>query len=93
MGVKVTFMKQAEAKADADTVARSVLLVPKGAVRTDNNQSYAFVVSNGVVDRRAVKTGGVDGDRVEVLAGLASGERVIVSPGPTLMSGAIVVSK
>ena len=91
MGVKVTFMKQAEAQADA--VARSVLLVPKGAVRTDNNQSYAFVVSNGVVDRRAVKTGGVDGDRVEVLAGLASGERVVLSPGPTLISGAVVVSK
>ena len=59
----------------------------------ENNQSYVFVVVNSVVDRRAVKTGGVDGDRVEVLAGLNSDERVILSPGPTLASGMTVVAK
>lgn len=91
MGVKVTFMKQAAAQADTST--RPVVLVPKGAVRTDNNQTYVFVVNAGVVDRRAVKTGGVDGDRLEVVAGLTSGERVILSPAPTLASGALVVTK
>ena len=34
--------------------------------------------SNDSVDRRAVTIGGTDGDRVEVLAGLSAGERVIV---------------
>ena len=69
------------------------MLVPKSAVRTDNNQTYVFAVTAGVVDRRAVKTGGVDGDRLEVVAGLSGGERVILSPGPTLVSGAVVVTK
>jgi HlyD family secretion protein len=91
MGVKVTFMKQAST--EADNASRPTLLVPKAAVRVENNQSYAYVVNAGVVDRRAVRTAGTDGDRVEVIAGLASGERVIVAPAPGLTSGATVVSK
>jgi multidrug efflux pump subunit AcrA (membrane-fusion protein) len=43
-----------------------------------------------VVDRRAVRVGGTDGDRLEVLAGLQSGERVVVSPPAELTSGAQV---
>ena len=65
-------------------------LVPKAAIRTEGDQSYAFVVAGDIVDRRAVKIGGTDGDRVEVLAGLRAGERVVVSPPPALASGAQV---
>src|SRR6185503_12791818 len=90
MGVKVTFLRDDEA-ADAPA-ARPVALVPKTAIRAEGNQSYAFVVSSaGVVDRRAVKVGGADGDRVEVIAGLTAGERVVISPPPALTSGASVV--
>jgi RND family efflux transporter MFP subunit len=91
MGVKVTFLKEADLAAPAS--ARPTVLVPKSAIRTENNQTYAFVVANGVVDRRAVKVGGVDGDRLEVLAGVNSGERVIVSPPAGLAPGAMVVTK
>jgi len=94
MGVKVTFLREAEAAANSSPdAARPMLLVPKTAVRTDGDKTYAFVVVNGVIDRRAVKLGGADGDRVEVLAGLNSGERVVVSPAPTLAAGAQVVAK
>jgi hypothetical protein len=92
MGVKVTFHRQDD-EADAPA-ARAVALVPKAAIRSDNGQAYAFVVSGeGVVDRRAVTTGGADGDLLEVLAGLGAGERVIVSPPPTLASGVRVVAR
>ena len=91
MGVKVTFLRNAE-EADAPT-ARPVTLVPKAAIRTENNQAYAFVVGTDLVDRRAVKTGGADGDRIEVLAGLNPGERVVVSPPPGLTSGMRVTVK
>jgi RND family efflux transporter MFP subunit len=91
MGVKVTFMKQAAAADENES--RPMLLVPKAAIRAENNQSYAYVVNAGVVDRRAVRTAGTDGDRVEVIAGLAAGERVILSPPPALATGATVVSK
>ncbi len=90
MGVKVTFLKEADTT--AETQARPVTLVPKAAIRNENDQSYAFVVANNIVDRRAIRVGGVDGDRVEVLAGLASGERVVLSPAPTLASGMAVVT-
>jgi HlyD family secretion protein len=91
MGVKVTFLRNAE-EADAPA-ARPVTLVPKAAIRTENNQAYVFVVGSDVVDRRAVKTGGADGDRLEVLAGLNPGERVVVSPPPGLTSGTRVTVK
>jgi RND family efflux transporter MFP subunit len=89
MGVKVTFMKQAA----ADVSERPTMLVPKTAIRVENNQSYAYVVNAGVVDRRAVRTAGTDGDRLEIVAGLSSGERVVLSPPPTLVSGTQVVPK
>jgi RND family efflux transporter MFP subunit len=91
MGVKVTFLRNTE-EADAPA-ARPVTLVPKAAIRTENSQTYVFVVANDLVDRRAVKTGGADGDRLEVLAGLNPGERVVVSPPPGLTSGTRVSVK
>jgi RND family efflux transporter MFP subunit len=88
MGVKVTFLRDG-GEGDAPA-ARPVTLVPKAAIVTAGGQSYVFVVAGGVVDRRAVTTGGLDGDRLEVLAGVAAGERVVVSPPPSLTSGASV---
>jgi RND family efflux transporter MFP subunit len=92
MGVKVTFLRDEET---ANLPAsRPVALVPKTAIKAEGSQSYAFVVSGeGVVDRRAVRVGGADGDRVEVIAGLTAGERVVVSPPPELASGAKVVDQ
>ncbi len=93
MGVKVTFLREA-AGADAPGQAvQPVTLVPKAALRSEGDQTIAFVVQNGVVDRRAVKTGGIDGDRVEVVAGLRAGEQVIISPPAGLASGAAVRNK
>ena len=90
MGVKVTFLRD-ERTGDAP-IAQPVALVPNTAIRAEGNQSYAFVVSSaGTVDRRAVRVGGTDGDRVEVVAGLHAGERVVMSPPPALAAGAHVV--
>jgi RND family efflux transporter MFP subunit len=89
MGVKVTFLRDDEGAGVA--AARPVTLVPKSAIRTEGERSYAFVVSSaGIVDRRAVSTGGTDGDRLEVLAGLTAGERVVVAPPPELATGHLV---
>jgi RND family efflux transporter MFP subunit len=90
MGVKVTFLRETE---DSVTpAARPVTLVPKSAIKTDGNTSYVFVVVNDRVDRRAVTTAGTDGDRVEVVAGLNAGERVVVSPPAELSAGNRVVT-
>jgi hypothetical protein len=90
MGVKVTFLRESE---DAAPAARPVTLVPKAAIKTDGKQSYVFVAVNDRADRRAITTGGADGDRVEVLAGLNAGERVVMSPPAELAAGALVVTR
>jgi RND family efflux transporter MFP subunit len=85
MGVKVTFLREpGEAEGPA---SRPVALVPKNAIRTDNAQSIVFVLTGDTVERRAVRTGGTDGDRLEILAGLSAGEKVVVSPPANLAAG------
>jgi RND family efflux transporter MFP subunit len=85
MGVKVTFLRPADAS--GPVTAQPVTLVPKTAVRTDGQTSYVFVVRGDVVERRAIQTGGADGDRLEVRAGLQSGDRVVLSPPASLQDG------
>ena len=92
MGVKVTFLRHAdEGPAPA---ARPVTLVPKASIRAEGDVSYVFVLTAAnLVERRAVTTAGTDGDRIEVIAGLTAGERVVVSPPAELADGAMVVVK
>jgi RND family efflux transporter MFP subunit len=93
MGVKVTFLRSADEAAGAPA-SQPVSLVPKGAVKTEGQQTVVFVVrQDNTVERRAVRTGGTDGDRQEVVAGLRSGERVVVSPPPAMVDGVRIVIK
>ena len=89
MAIKVTFLREGDATATA--AAQPTALVPRPAIKTVGEDNYAFVVRGDAVERRAVRIGGTDGDRVEVLAGLQSGDRVVVSPPPTLADGARVI--
>jgi RND family efflux transporter MFP subunit len=91
MGIKVTFLREADAAAAPAT--QPVTLVPRAAVRTQNGASYVFLVRESTVERRAVQTGGTDGDRLEVIAGLTSGDRVVVSPPAELSEGAQILIK
>jgi RND family efflux transporter MFP subunit len=91
MGVKVTFLRderEAGAAAGQTRIAgQAAVLVPKAAVRTENDQAFVFVVDGNLAERRAVKTGVADGDRLEVVAGLRSGERVAVPVPANLKDG------
>ena len=90
MGVKVTFLRDSDD--NGAPAARPVSLVPRAVLRQEGDRTFAFVVGpDNVVERRAVTTGGTDGDRVEVLAGLNGGERVVVAPPPELADGAVVI--
>ena len=100
MGVKVTFLRDADAPKGAGSTAteaptvQAVSLVPKTAIKSEGDQSIVFVVRpDNTVERRAVRVGGTDGDRQEVVAGLRSGERVVVTPPPTMVDGAKVLIK
>ena len=91
MGVKVTFLREADEANAAQ--AQAVTLVPKSAVVTANGASHVFVTRQDTVERRAVQTGGTDGDRLEIRAGLQSGDRVVVAPPADLVEGRRIVIK
>lgn len=91
MGVKVTFLREADD--DAMTAAQAVTLVPTAAVREENGTHYVFVVRQDTVERRAVQVGGTDGDRLEIRAGVRGGDRVVVSPPDDLAEGRLIVIK
>lgn len=61
--------------------ASNSLLLPDGAFVNDGNGSYAFVVEvdGRTAVRRPIKIGRRSNSQVEVLDGIAAGERVIVS--------------
>ena len=88
MAIKVTFLREGDATATAS--AQPTALVPRPAIKTIGPDNYAFVLRGDAVERRAVRLGGTDGDRVEVLAGLQSGDRVVLSPPAALADGSRV---
>jgi RND family efflux transporter MFP subunit len=88
MAIKVTFLREGDATATAS--AQPTALVPRPAIKTIGPDNYAFVLRGDAVERRAVRLGGTDGDRVEVLAGLQSGDRVVLAPPPALADGSRV---
>jgi RND family efflux transporter MFP subunit len=92
MGVKVRFLRE-EGPATAANPARPLMLVPKTAIRTTGTDTAVFVVRGEAVEQRAVKTGGTDGDLVEVISGLQSGERVVAPVPDTLKDGTAVTVK
>jgi HlyD family secretion protein len=92
MGVKVTFLADSKEEAGTERAA-NVTLVPKAAIQARDNQSYVYVITGETVDRRAVRVGGADGDRIEVVAGVNAGDRIVVSPPQNLTGGAMVSVK
>ena len=95
MGVKVTFLKDEKNPNAAAAVMNTqpTVLVPKSAIVTNAGQDVVFVVKNDHVERVAIKVGGNDADRMEVLAGLSAGDRVVVSPPSTMANGVLVTVK
>ena len=85
MGVKVSFLS--DEASPAAVGGASVVVVPEEAVRTEGEQSIAFVLKGEAVERRAIKIGGRRGERVEVAAGLSAGELVVVEGPPDLADG------
>ena len=61
--------------------ATPALLLPTDAFMNDSGGAWAFVVSgnDAMAERRAIRTGRRNNSQVEVMAGLAAGERVVVS--------------
>jgi RND family efflux transporter MFP subunit len=76
MGVKVAFMDAAAAPGDNEPPAG--VLIPASAIVRANGQDRVWVLERGRVRSQLVGLGTEAGQSVQVLSGLAVGERVVV---------------
>jgi RND family efflux transporter MFP subunit len=82
MGVKVAFLS-----GEAPAGAGSAVVIPRASLRRDGDRDVVFAVADGTVERRAVSVGAAQGDEVTILAGLRSGEPVVVGGPAELKDG------
>jgi len=90
MGVKVAFLDQeleVRKNVEKGKVPEALAFIPKGAVRTQGDSSFVFLVRDGKVERRAVKLGADRGTDVAVLAGVQPGAAVVVKGPEDLRDG------
>jgi len=85
MGIKVTFLGDEPSK--KDVAATPAILIPQSAVRDDNGKKVVFLIKNNKAERRAVTLGGNRGTDMEVVAGLAAGDTVVVNGPENLHDG------
>ncbi|MCJ7753147.1 MAG: efflux RND transporter periplasmic adaptor subunit [Thermoanaerobaculales bacterium] len=84
MGVKVAFQETIDEEISA---AGAQALIPQSAVIERDGQSYVFVVSDAILDRRAVSTGRAVGSDIEITAGVVAGETIVVGGPEDLADG------
>ena len=68
------------ARAEIRPEPRSALVLPRAALLGGASERFVYVARAGKAVRQAVQTRELDALRVEVVAGLAAGDRVIVGP-------------
>ena len=77
--------------------APDVIVVPRSALLQGNGENRsgwtAFVVKAGRVESRAVRIGHVGGAAAEVLAGIGTGEEVVVFPSDQVKAGVRVKTR
>ncbi len=82
MGVKVSFLAESKGVPAAPAV-----VVPRSAVRDAGGSKHVFLVRDGRVERRPVRTGEVRAGEQEIQSGLAAGESVITKGPDSLQDG------
>jgi RND family efflux transporter MFP subunit len=86
MGIKVAFLDEPEE--DGQVANRTIVTVPRAAVRREEDRDVVYVVRGERVERRAVSLGGAPAnDPVEIVSGLAAGEQVVTDGPPELADG------
>ena len=88
MGIKVSFLEDSAATAAAPQVR-----VPANAIVSDDGTSHVWVVRDGKVERRAVKTAPTPDGQVAVVEGLEGGETLVVDAPARLTEGRAVELK
>ena len=65
----------------------SALVVPRGAVRSENSARYVFLVEGNTLRKKAIKVGMAGATMYEVIEGLSAGDRVALPGAVELRDG------
>jgi len=84
MGVKVAFQETTD---EVDEAPRALCIIPRNAIRREEDRALVFLVDGDTVERRAVTTGRDLGNDAEILAGVSAGNIVVVEPPEELSDG------
>ncbi|MEX2500415.1 MAG: efflux RND transporter periplasmic adaptor subunit [Wenzhouxiangellaceae bacterium] len=80
MGISVRFLDADDAGEESElTQTRRLPTIPPHAVVSEGGGEYVFVVNGATVERRAIRLGARQGDRVLVTAGLEGNERLVAN--------------
>src|SRR5882672_6310704 len=82
MSVKVSFLEN-----QAPATREPRITVPKGAVRSEEGETYVWTVRDGIVQRVGIVRGQETETGIEIKQGLNDGDVVVVSPQANLASG------
>ena len=66
------------------------VVVPKASLRSDGTVARLFVELEGRLQERVVELGVQEGERIEIVRGVAAGERVVSPVTPDVQDGAQV---
>jgi membrane fusion protein, multidrug efflux system len=69
---------------------REALVIPEEALTPEAERQFVFVVADGKAERREVRIGGRRPGSVEILAGLAAGEQVVIEGTQKVRDGSRV---
>ena len=61
----------------------NVLTVQRGSFVDESAGRYAYVVADGMADRRDIRVGASSIDKVEILSGLKEGDKIVISGADT----------
>ena len=90
MGVRVAFLEEQAAATPAKLVEQPKgVLIPGASIAEDGGGAYVIVVNGSRVARRDVVPGDAQGGRVRILAGLATGERVVADLTDERLAGLV----
>jgi RND family efflux transporter MFP subunit len=83
MGVKVGFLDEGAAHETGKHINLAHALIPSAAIHHEGEANLVYLVNGGRAERRAVSVGRSAEDNTEILAGLTTGDTIIVrSSGP-----------
>ncbi len=75
----------------ADYSKANAIVIPLNTIQRSEDGDYVFVNDNGIAKRKNVKTGANYGGRIEIVSGLAVGDKLIIAGGTEIENGDKVI--